>query len=150
MNTILESAFTYEVGLTKRKLKYPKTHITCFDSAVKYIRKFYSKDIGIYESAFILLLNRQNETIGYAKIAQGGISSAVIDIRILAKYCIETLASGCIFAHNHPSGNLDPSEDDRAVTERIKTTLQMFNCTLQDSIILTEQGAHSIIHNHTI
>lgn len=147
MTEINESAFAYEVGLTKKnKKKYSAEPIRCHDDAVKYIRKFYGKDIGLYESAFILLLNTQNYTIGYVKISQGGVSSAVVDVRIIAKYCIETLAAGCIFAHNHPSGNLDASSEDIKVTNRIKETLQLFECKLQDSIILTEKGSRSIIN----
>lgn len=150
MNIVKDKRFAYKIGLTKRKTNYESVRITGAQDAAKYIKQFYANDIGLYESAFILLLNKQNCTIGYAKISQGGISSTVVDISIIAKYCVDTLASGCIFAHNHPSGNLEPSTQDTDMTEKLKNALSLFDCTLLDSIILTEQGAYSIIHNHSI
>ena len=150
MKSLQDKAYAYKVGLTMRKSSYPSVPIMSFMDAANYIKQFYSKDINLYESAFILLLNKQNHTIGYAKISQGGISGTVVDVAIVAKYCIDSLASGCIFAHNHPSGNLEASTADEAVTKRLQEVLKMFDCSLHDSIILTEQGARSIIHSTTI
>lgn len=135
-----------KIGLTKRKSSFISTPILSHENAVSFIRQFYKTDISLYESCFILLLNRQLHTIGYAKISQGGISSAIVDVSIVAKYCIDTLASACIFAHNHPSGNLEPSEQDKKLTTKMKETLALFDCTLHDSIILTETGSTSILY----
>ena len=74
----------------------------------------------IYESVFILLLNRHNNTIGYAKISQGGVTGTVIDVKIIAKYIIDSLASGLILAHNHPSGNTRASSEDINITNKVK------------------------------
>jgi DNA repair protein RadC len=141
-----ELAYIPKIGLTKRKSSYKPITIRSPREAVDYIRQFYRTDISLYESAFILLLNKQLQTIGYAKISQGGISSTIVDVSIVAKYCVDTLASSCIFAHNHPSGNLEPSEADRKMTTRMKEALALFECTLQDSLILTETESYSIIH----
>lgn len=129
--------------LKKSKSEFPKEKIQSSRAASEFIRKFYQDDMEIFESCFILLLNRANTTIGYAKISQGGISGTVVDVRIIAKYAIESLASSVILAHNHPSGNLNPSEQDDAITKKCKQTLAIMDVTLVDHLILTADGYRS-------
>jgi hypothetical protein len=105
--------------------EFTKVKITGSESAEKFIRQFYGDDLEIFESFFILLLNRANETIGYAKISQGGIVGTVVDIRLIAKYCIDCLSSSVILAHNHPSGELNPSQQDIALTKKTKEALKL-------------------------
>jgi len=131
------------IRLSREKTDFVKAKIKSSTDAATYIRQFYHEDMTIYESAFILLLNRSNNTIGYAKISQGGIAQTVIDAQIVAKYAIDTLATGVIIAHNHPSGERKPSESDREVTERIKKVLEIFGCLLLDHVILTEDDHFS-------
>ena len=111
--------------LKKIQTEFPSEKITSSDQAANFIRRFYFDDIEIFESFFILLLNQANKTIGYAKISQGGISGTVVDVRIIAKYAIEALATSVILAHNHPSGNLTPSQSDITITEKIKAGLKI-------------------------
>lgn len=111
--------------------------------AAEFARQFYYEDMGIYESVFIILLNRANQTIGWAKISQGGIDSSVMDIRIIAKYALDTLAAGVILVHNHPSGNATPSMTDRKQTEKVKDALRLLDVQLLDHIILTEDKHYS-------
>ena len=104
--------------LKKIQTEFPSVKITTPDQAADFIRQFYFDDIEIFESFFILLLNQGNKTIGYAKISQGGIAGTVVDVRIIAKYAVESLAVSVILAHNHPSGNLKPSEADLTITKK--------------------------------
>nr|MBD3621215.1 JAB domain-containing protein [Sunxiuqinia sp.] len=131
------------ISLKKTKTDFPCAKIDSSADASEFIRKFYSDDISIFESFFILLLNRGNKTIGYAKISQGGIVGTVVDATIIAKYCVESLAKSVILCHNHPSGNLTPSEADKGVTKKIADTLRIFDCTVLDHIILTEESYFS-------
>lgn len=135
--------YTPEVTLKKIKSDFPKVRLTNSEETVQFIRKFYHDDISIYESMFLLMLNRASTTIAFAKISQGGVVSTSVDIKIIAKYAIESLSSGVIICHNHPSGNLTPSNTDKEITERIKKTLSIFDCHLHDHIILTEEGYFS-------
>lgn len=135
-NLVAESADVY--GLTKNKTDFPRVHINSSKTGSDFIRQFYSDDIGIYESFFILLLDRGNTTIGYAKISQGGIAGTVVDPKIVAKYMVGSLAPGVILAHNHPSGRLKPSEADRTVTKTIKAIGALLDCTVLDHVILVE------------
>jgi len=129
--------------LKKIQTEFPSLKITTPDEAADFIRQFYFDDIEIFESFFILLLNQANKTIGYAKISQGGISGTVIDVRIIAKYAIESLAVSVILAHNHPSGNLKPSQADINMTEKIKDGLKMLDIKVFDHIILSADSFYS-------
>jgi cobalamin-dependent methionine synthase I len=100
-------------------------------------------DIEIYESVFILLLNAANDTIGFAKISQGGILGTVIDVRLIAKYAIESLATSVILAHNHPTGRLLPSDADDNVTKKTKNALNTLDIILQDHLIITKDSFYS-------
>ena len=90
-----------------------------------------------------MLLNRANKTIGYAKISQGGVSGTVVDVKLIAKYAVESLASGVILAHNHPSGNLTPSHQDIALTRKVKEALTLLDSQLLDHVILSADGYKS-------
>jgi DNA repair protein RadC len=122
--------------LKKIQSNFPKTKITSSNESFDFISQFYGDDLEIYESFFVLLLNRANITIGYAKISQGGIAGTVVDKLIVAKYVVDSLAKGVILAHNHPSGGTKASEQDKIITREIKKGLSLFDVVLLDHIIL--------------
>jgi DNA repair protein RadC len=136
--------------LKKIQTEFPSVKITSPDEAADFIRQFYFDDIEIFESFFILLLNQGNKTIGCAKISQGGIAGTVIDVRIIAKYAIESLAVSVILAHNHPSGNLIPSQSDKNMTEKIKSGLKILDINVFDHIILTADSFYSFESNNIL
>lgn len=134
---------TYQKNLRKFRIVSEKSEnyikrakIMSPTDAANYIYDFYENDIEIYESFFILLLNNGNGTIGYAKISQGGVAGTVVDPVIVAKYAIDNLAKSVVLAHNHPSGNLEPSEADKKVTRKIAEGLKLFDITVVDHLIL--------------
>lgn len=129
-----------EIRLVAEPTAIPNGKIGSSQDANDYIRKFFSDDIGIFESMFILLLNRANNTIGYAKISQGGVAGTVVDPKIIAKYAVEALASGVIICHNHPSGNLNPSLSDDDLTNRIKGGMKFLDIPLLDHLIINDTG----------
>lgn len=126
--------------LKKIQTNFPNEKIKSSDTAANFIRNFYNDDIEIFESFFVLMVNNSNKTIGYAKISQGGITGTVVDIRILCKYAIESLATGVIIAHNHPSGRLEASTPDKQITQKIKNALKILEIELLDHIILTKES----------
>ena len=139
-----------EYKLTKVKSDFQRVLITSSEDGANFIRQFYSDDIGIFESSFILLLDRSNHTIGYAKISQGGIVGTVVDVRLIAKYAIDSFASSVILAHNHPSGNLKPSESDEKITQQVLEGLKLLEVKLLDHVILTETNYYSFADNGKI
>lgn len=129
---------------------FPRVKIVTNEDAAKFIRELYNDDIEIFESFFILMLNSSNQTIGYAKISQGGITGTVVDVRIVAKYAVESLAISVVLAHNHPSGKLQASENDILITEKIKKCLMLLDIMVMDHIILTKNGYLSMVAENLI
>lgn len=136
--------------LKKIQSDFPIIKIRSATESAEYIRNFYLDDIEVFESSFILLLNNANHTIGYAKISQGGITGTVVDPRLVAKYAVESLAVGVILAHNHPSGNLQPSAADKNITTKIKEGLKYLDIQLLDHIIITSNGYYSMMEEGDI
>lgn len=134
-------------SLKKEPTNVAVQQISSPEDAQKYMRQFWGDDIEVYESFFLVLLNRQHQTIGYVKISQGGIVGTVVDVKIIAKYVIDSLASACMVAHNHPSGSLRPSEADIKITKKLQDVLDLLECKLIDHVILTKEGYYSFSEN---
>ncbi len=131
---------TPEITLKKMATTFPKVQIKTSNDAYNFIKQLYTDDIEIYESFFILLLNNAAQTIGFAKISQGGITSTVVDTRMVAKIAIESLAISVVLAHNHPSGKLKPSDQDRSLTKKIKEGLKLLDISVLDHLILSSES----------
>ena len=101
----------------------------------------------LHEEFWILFLNRSNKVINRMKLSQGGISGTVTDVRIVMKRAIECLASGIIVCHNHPSGNLNPSESDSKITQKIKEAGNLMDIQLLDHLIISEKDYYSFADN---
>lgn len=133
-----------EYSITAKRQDFEIVKVQSSNDASMFARKFYHEDILIYESAFIMLMNHANNVTGYAKISQGGICGTQVDVRLIAKYAIDSLSAGVIFVHNHPSGNAKPSIEDKKISERLKEALRLFDIRLLDSIIITENDYYSM------
>lgn len=136
--------YTPKIKLTRIPSDYEQVKITSPSDAADYIRKFYEGDLTLWESVFILLLDQENKTTGFAKISQGGVTGTVVDPKIVAHYAVSTITPNVILAHNHPSGNLRPSDADIRITRKIKEGLSLFDIKLVDHIILTEESFTSL------
>lgn len=96
-----------------------------------------------HERFYILLLNRSNFVIDAVKISEGGVSGTVADTKIIFKAAIESLSSGIILAHNHPSGNLKPSSADVALTKRLVEAGKIMEINVLDHIIIAGKEYYS-------
>ncbi len=133
--------------LKKLQTDFPCVQIRNSFDAYDFIRNFYGDDIEVFESFFLLLLDRANKTIGYAKISQGGVCATYVDVKIIAKYAVDSLCSSVILAHNHPSGNRQPSEADIQLTKKIESGLKILDISVHDHIILTKNNFYSLKEN---
>ena len=104
----------------------------------------------LHEEFWILFLNRSNRVISRMKLSQGGISGTVTDVRLVMKKAIEYLASGIIVCHNHPSGNLNPSESDSKITQKIKEAGNLLDIQLLDHLIISDKDYYSFADNGLI
>jgi DNA repair protein RadC len=145
----------YEIKCTATNNNFEQVKIKDPEEAYEVISKFYHDDIRLYESFFILCLNAQKKTIGYAKISQGGVSATVVDPVIIAKFAIDLLAHSVILAHNHPSGALETSLADKRITDKLKKGLEFINIRVEDHIILVppvegQQNFYSMARNNEL
>jgi DNA repair protein RadC len=101
----------------------------------------------MHEEFWILFLNRSNKVINRMKLSQGGVSGTVTDVRMVMKRAIEYLASGIIVCHNHPSGNLNPSESDSKITQKIKEAGNLMDIQLLDHLIISDKCYYSFADN---
>lgn len=127
--------------LSKRRRDAPivgKYKIRCSQDLWKLLQDDLS-DLQ-HEEFWIILLDRANNYIDQIRISQGGVAGTVTDVRIILNFAITKLASGIILAHNHPSGNLSPSEADLAITRKIKSACSTMDINLLDHLILSDQG----------
>ena len=85
----------------------------------------------------ILLLNRANRILGLASLFKGGGSGTVIDQKIIFQCSLKANAHQIILAHNHPSGNINPSEADKSITKKIQRGSELLNITLIDHLIIS-------------
>ncbi len=96
-----------------------------------------------HEEFWILVLNRSNQVLDRIRISQGGVSGTVIDTRLILRYALEKLASGLILCHNHPSGNIQPSDPDRKITEKIRNASSFMEINLLDHLIIADRNFYS-------
>ena len=82
------------------------------------------------------MLNRSNRVICDSKISQGGLAGTVIDTRIILKKSLDVLASSVICIHNHPSGNIQPSDADMKITEKLNKAFDSVEIKLLDHVII--------------
>ena len=89
------------------------------------------------EFSYLLMLNRQNQILGYHQLSKGGMTGAVVDVRVIFQVALKPCATSLILAHNHPSGNLDVSDADRKITNQIKQAGVILDIPLLDHLIMT-------------
>lgn len=90
------------------------------------------------EHFYVLLLNRSNHLIKKQLISSGGTNGTVADPKIIFKYALDSLACSIVLVHNHPSGNLRPSEQDRVLTDKLKHVGENLEVQVIDHVIFTD------------
>ncbi|HIS34011.1 MAG TPA: DNA repair protein RadC [Candidatus Avirikenella pullistercoris] len=103
-----------------------------------------------HEEFWAIYLNGANRVVDKVRISHGGTNSSVVDIKIILQRAIERLASGLIIAHNHPSGDLTPSENDLAVTKKIKDGCSLLDIRLLDHIIIGNGQSFSFLEQNVL
>ena len=110
-----------EITISLKRGIEEKIKITGSRSADTLFRKFITEDtIECYEQMVVLFLNRSNESVAWFKISQGGLTGTVVDVRLIFSVALKALATSIILCHNHPSGNVQPSEADRKITRAVR------------------------------
>ena len=117
--------------------------ITCSKSAYDYLLNGYNeKTLAVQEQFVVMLLNNSNKPLGVYKASAGGLTSTVVDIRLIIATALKSLATGIILSHNHPSTNLNPSDADIQLTRKLKEACKLLDISLLDHIIISPLGEY--------
>ena len=121
----------------------PNVKISQSKDVADYIRQVYPVEINIREAMLVLYLNNSNRTLGYSIASIGGITGTLVDVRLVLRDALLTQATSIILVHNHPSGSLNPTQADIAITEKIKKAAELHDVTVLDHLILAEDAYYS-------
>ena len=102
-----------------------------------------SGKLELLEEFKILLVKRRNRVLGLVNISQGGLSSAIADSKVIYATALKSCASGIILAHNHPSGEVDPSREDISLTNKLKAGAELLDLKILDHLIITRGKFYS-------
>ncbi len=103
-----------------------------------------------YEEFWVLYLNKANKIIDKEKISAGGVSGTVVDIKIILRNALQRLTSGIVLIHNHPSGNLQPSDADISITKKLKEAAKLMDISILDHLIIGDKNYYSFADNGII
>lgn len=141
-NTTLDMDFKVgEVELTYKSTTGSRSKILHSSDAYQILYSTFKEGTIDYKEYFkVLFLNQANQVLGYTKISEGGLTTTDVDVRIILQAALLTNSVALILAHNHPSGNLRPSQEDIKLTQKVKVAAELMRITVVDHIILTSDG----------
>ena len=139
------------VSFDKKLKKSELLKITSSKDAYHIFKRVFNADTFHWSEEFILLcLNNSNKVVGFYKLSSGGMTGTVVDVRMIFTTALNCLATAIIIAHNHPSGRLEPSEADKAITRRIKEASKTLDISVLDHLIITDEDFYSFADNGQI
>jgi DNA repair protein RadC len=141
LNEIHEVEIVYKrpVLSLMQAVKYPEDIVELFRGLIP------EDKIDFKEFFLVALLSRSNYVFGVSVISIGATDGTCVNVKEIFQLAIRTNCAGIILCHNHPSGNLKPSQSDINLTRRIKEACHLCEITLLDHLILTSEGHNSFI-----
>ena len=132
-----------KLSYANKVLAKDRKKVTGSVSCEEILRPFFVEYMEHREAMFALLMNRGNQVLGVIRLSEGGTSGTVVDLKILFQSAILANASSIIISHNHPSGQLKPSQADIDITKKIVEAGKLFDIMCLDHLILTTEGSYS-------
>lgn len=132
-------AAALEIGKRRAGQEIPEKPKISSSKDAFQILKLHLEDLRT-EEFWALFLNQNNKVVHIVQLTQGGINQSIVDIRVLFKVALEHFSTGIIISHNHPSGNLKPSQEDINITKKIKEAGNLMNIQLLDHLIITQNS----------
>ena len=131
LENIAEIELSYKPSIANKPI------IASSFDAYQVLKEFYPKEtINLQEYFIVAYLNRFNRVLGVLVLSKGGITGTLADIRLVFGTALKAAASGIIISHNHPSGNLKPSNVDLALTEKMVDAGKLLDIKLLDHIVI--------------
>ena len=130
--------------LAKRKM----AAVSKQSAAIRHSRDAYERMLEYmwnlpHEEFWVITLSKANRVLSVDKVGEGGLSATIADPKKVFRIALENNAASIIVAHNHPSGNLEPSKEDDALTKRLLQSGQTLECPVLDHLIVTDHGYYS-------
>ncbi len=127
-----------------RKDKIINKSITDSRAAADLFRQMFPEEVmNVHEQCCCIFMNQAGDTVGWFVVSQGGITEAVVDVRMIFSAALNCLATSFFIAHNHPSGRLIPSESDKKITKQLVEGGNILRIKLLDHLILTDDSYYS-------
>jgi len=139
-----------ELGIRKEmdRVSMEKTIIRSTVEAVEFLQ--HRLQDSPVEQFVVVFMNKGNRVIKTETFSSGGITGTVVDVRLIAKRAVELGATTILASHNHPSGNLKPSQADKDMTKKLKHAMNLLDIELIDHIIISDEGFHSFYDNNEL
>ena len=128
----------------KIREKTPKYKVNSPEATFEFAKKIYEQLDDDQEHCTVLFLNSKNQITGFKTIFSGGQNSAQVDPKIIFRNALLFGAVSIILIHNHPSGDVEPSEDDLEMTHKLKLAGEFLNIKVLDHIIISQSDFYSI------
>ncbi len=139
-NQIAEVELIYKTKIKASERPLVKTS----KEAADLLKQIWNENkIDFVEQFKVLLLNRANKVLGVVELSSGGVTGTVADPKLIFVAALKANACSIIISHNHPSGNLKPSQQDEQLTQKIKQAGQLLDIKLIDHIIVSSEGYYS-------
>lgn len=140
-----------EVELSYRSKTSNKIKLETSEQAYRLMLNTYDEGQIEYRESFkVILLNNACKVLGYITISEGGLTEASVDIRLIMQAVLLSNATAMILVHNHPSGNLTPSRQDKKLTKHVVDCARMMNIRVIDHIIISSESYYSFTENELI
>jgi len=120
-----------------------RAQIKSSKDAYNILYKSWNKNtIEYFEEFKLILLNRNSKVLGITTLTKGSTAGTMVDVKLLLQYALKTNASSIIVAHNHPSGNTQPSEADKNITKKVHQGCDAIDIKLLDHLIIAHSGGY--------
>ena len=133
-----------EISISYTPSRFNQAKILSTQDAYDVLKEFFAKGtIALQEQFVVMYLNSGQNVLGIYSASKGGITGTVADIRLILGVALKTASTAIIIAHNHPSGNLQPSLADQVLTKKLKDAAALLDVNLLDHLIVSDAGFYS-------
>lgn len=154
MNNAIQNLFNIsEIDIVyKNKVNYnDRIKIQCAESAYKILKQSWNDNkIDFIEEFKVLFLDQACHCLGISEISTGSLNGCIVDCRVVFAAALKAKATRLILAHNHPSGNLNPSSADLQLTKKIVAGGELLDIQIDDHIIVASNGYYSFSNSGLI
>ena len=142
MNSLF-SVSEIELSYKSKVKASDRPKIICSRQSYDILLHHWSDQLEWVEEFNLLLVNRANRVLAFYNVSKGGVSGTVVDAKVVFAAALKLRASGIILSHNHPSGNLQPSIQDLALTKKLVAGAKLLDLTILDHLIITPYAYYS-------